>query len=80
MESGSPLNYDAIDGSFISSSFSHLKGKGKEKKLLFSTLHLPLSEAYCNNRYTLYLNRFSPVADIWEGLEKAEPHFIYRPN
>lgn len=35
VESGSRLNYEAIDGSFISSSFSHLKGKGKKKKIAF---------------------------------------------
>lgn len=75
-ESGSRLNYEAIDGSFISSSFSHLKGK---KKNCSFPLSISRSEAY-NNTYTLYLNRFSPVADIWEGLKEAEPHFIYRPN
>ena len=42
VESGSPLSYEAIEGSFISSSFSQLKGKDKKKKMLFSTLHLPL--------------------------------------
>ena len=78
MESGSRLNYKAIDGSFISTSFSHLKGEGKKKNCSFP-LSISRSEAYYNT-YTLYLNRFSPVADVWEGLEKAEPHFIYRPN
>lgn len=76
VESGSRLNYEATDGSFISSSFSHLKGKGKKKNCFFP-LSISRSEAYFP---TLYLNRFSPVADIWEGLEEAESHFIYRPN
>ena len=78
VESGTRLNYEAIDGSFISSSFSHLMPRARKKNCSFP-LSIFRSEAY-NNAYTLYLNRFSPGAEIWEGLDEAEFHFSYRPN